>query len=84
MRELRILRVLLDWVRDERGADLQGNPARELKAKAGNDARTVLMSQEEETQLLNALRRRKNPDNTFLVQLALTTAMRRSELLSLR
>ena len=84
MRELRILRVLLDWVRDERGADLRGNPARELKAKAGNDARTVLMSQEEETQLLNALRRRKNPDNTFLVQLALTTAMRRSELLSLR
>ena len=41
MRELRILRVLLDWVRDERGADLRGNPARELKAKAGNDARTV-------------------------------------------
>ena len=84
MRELRILRVLLDWVRDERGADLRSNPARELKAKAGNDARTVLMSQEEETQLLNALRRRKNPDNSFLMQLALTAAMRRSELLSLR
>ena len=84
MRELRVLRVLLDWARDERGANLSGNPARELKAKAGNDARVAFLSRENEKQLIKALNRRKNPDNAFLVQLALTTAMRRSELLALR
>ena len=84
MRELRVLRVLLDWARDERGANLSGNPARELKAKAGNDARVAFLSRENEKQLIKALNRRKNPDNAFLVQLALTTPMRRSELLALR
>ena len=84
MRELRVLRVLLDWARDERGADLQGNPARELRVKAGSDARVAFLSQEEEKKLLNALEQRKNPDNAFLVRLALTTTMRRSELLELR
>jgi integrase len=84
MRELRVLRVLLDWARDERGAELHGNPARELKVKAGSDSRVAFLSREEERKLLQALERRKNPDNAFLVQLALTTAMRRSELLALR
>lgn len=84
MRELRILRVLLDWARDEQGADLQGNPARELKVKAGSDARVAFLSREQEKKLLKALEQRKNPDNAFLVRLALTTAMRRSELLALR
>ena len=84
MRELRILRVLLDWAKDEQGADLQGNPARELKVKAGNDARVAFLSREQEKKLLQALEQRKNPDNAFLVRLALSTAMRRSELLELR
>jgi integrase len=84
MRELRILRVLLDWARDEQGADLQGNPARELRVKAGSDARVAFLSHEQEKKLLQALEQRKNPDNAFLVRLALTTAMRRSELLGLR
>ena len=84
MRELRVLRVLLDWARDERGADLQGNPARELRVKAGSDARVAFLSQEEEKKFLMALEQRKNADNAFLVRLALTTAMRRSELLELR
>ena len=84
MRELRILRVLLDWVRTEQGAEVNGNPARELKVKAGSDGRVAFLSAEEEGRLLAALSRRKNPDNAFLVRLALTTAMRRSELLGLR
>lgn len=84
MRELRVLRVLLDWARDEQGADLQGNPARELKVKAASDGRIAFLSAEQEKQLLQALARRKNPENAFLVRLALTTAMRRSELLALR
>jgi len=84
MRELRILRVLLDWAKDEQGADLQGNPARELRVKAGSDARVAFLSREQEKKLLQALEQRKNPDNAFLVRLALTTAMRRSELLELR
>lgn len=84
MRELRILRVLLDWARDEQGAELQGNPARQLRVKAGNDARIVFLSHEQERRLMQALEKRKNPDNAFLVRLALTTAMRRSELLELQ
>lgn len=39
MRELRILRVLLDWAKDEQGCLLQSNPARELKVRGTNDAR---------------------------------------------
>jgi len=31
MRELRILRILIDWARDERGAEIKGNPARHLR-----------------------------------------------------
>jgi len=84
MRELRILRVLLDWAREEQGADLRGNPARELRVKAGSDARVAFLSREQEQKLLQALEQRKNPDNAFLVRLALATAMRRSELLELR
>ena len=33
MRELRVLRVLLDWAKDELGCDLKHNPARELKVR---------------------------------------------------
>lgn len=84
MRELRVLRVLLDWARDERGANLSGNPTRKLKAKADKHARVAFLSQGNGAQLIKTLNRRKNPDNAFLVQLALTTAMRRSELLALR
>ena len=33
MRELRILRVLIDWARDERGAEIKDNPARHLRVR---------------------------------------------------
>ena len=38
MRELRNLRVLLDWCREERGAQLRGNPARGLRVKGQGEA----------------------------------------------
>ena len=43
MRELRILRVLIDWVRDERGAEIKDNPARNLRVRGTGDARAPAM-----------------------------------------
>ena len=84
MRELRILRVLLDWAKDELGCELIDNPARELKVRGTSDARIPHLSQEEEKRLLQELSHCRNPEHKRLVQLALATAMRRSELLSLK
>ena len=39
MRELRILRVLIDWARDERGVEIKDNPARNLRVRGTGDAR---------------------------------------------
>ena len=39
MRELRILRVLIDWAKDERGAEIKDNPARHLRVRGTGDAR---------------------------------------------
>ena len=84
MRELRILRVLLDWAKDELGCELRTNPARELRVKGGSDARIPYLTKEEENHLLKALNQNRNPEHKKLTQLALATGMRRSELLSLR
>ena len=46
MRELRILRVLIDWARDERGADIKDNPARYLKVKGTGDSRAPFFTDE--------------------------------------
>ena len=48
MRELRILRVLLDWARDERGAEIKDNPARHLRVRGTGDARTPFLTNEDE------------------------------------
>ncbi len=84
MRELRILRVLLDWAKDEQGCLIQSNPARELKVRGTNDARIPHLTKKQEQDLLQQLAQSKNQNHLRLTQLALVTGMRRSELLSIK
>ncbi len=84
MRELRILRVLLDWAKDELGCQLNSNPARELKIRRGSDVRAPFITSSQKKKLLTALGQSRNPNHKRLTLLALTTCMRRSELLGLR
>ena len=83
MRELRILRVLIDWVRDERGAEIKDNPARNLRVRGTGDARAPFFTDQDEKRLLYELSQMSNPNHLRLTKLALTTGFRRSELLSL-
>ena len=84
MRKLRILRVLLDWSKDELGCLLQSNPARDLKVRGTNDARIPHLTKKQEQDLLKQLAQAKNPNHLRLTQLALATGMRRSEILSMK
>jgi len=83
MRELRILRVLIDWARDERGAEIKDNPARQRRVRGTGDARAPFFTDEDEKKLLYELSQMSNPNHLRLTKLALTTGFRRSELLSL-
>jgi integrase len=83
MRELRILRVLIDWVRDERGAEIKDNPARHLRVRGTGDARAPFFTNEDEKRLLFELSQMSNKNHLRLTKLALATGFRRSELLSL-
>ena len=83
MRELRILRVLIDWARDERGAEIKDNPARHLRVRGTGDARSPFFNNEDEKRLLFELSQMSNPNHLRLTKLALATGFRRSELLSL-
>ena len=83
MRELRILRVLIDWARDERGAAIKDNPARHLRVRGTGDARAPFFTNEDEKRLIFELSQMSNPNHLRLTKLALTTGFRRSELQSL-
>lgn len=83
MRELRILRVLIDWARDERGAEIKDNPARQLRVRGTGDARAPFFTDQDEKRLLHELSEMSNPNHLRLTKLALITGFRRSELLSL-
>ena len=83
MRELRILRVLIDWARDERGAEIKGNPARNLRVRGTGDARAPFFTDQDEKRLLYELSQMSNPNHLRLTKLALATGFRRSELLNL-
>ena len=83
MRELRVLRVLIEWARDERGAEIKDNPARHLRVRGTGDARTLFFNNEDEKKLLNELGKLTDKNHLLLTQLALATGFRRSELLSL-
>jgi len=83
MRELRILRVLIDWARDERGAEIKDNPARHLRVRGTGDARAPFFTDQDEKRLLYELSQMSNKNHLRLTKLALATGFRRSELLSL-
>ncbi len=83
MRELRILRVLIDWARDERGAEIKDNPARYLRVRGTGDARAPFFTDQDEKRLLFELSQMSNKNHLRLTKLALATGFRRSELLSL-
>jgi len=83
MRELRILRVLIDWARDERGTEIKDNPARNLRGRGTGDARAPFFTDQDEQRLLFELSQMSNPNHLRLTKLALATGFRRSELLSL-
>ena len=84
MRELRVLRVLLDWAKDELDCQLRSNPARALKVRGTSDARSPFITPSQQKSLLIALDQSRNPNHKRLTQLALATGMRRSEPLSLK
>ena len=83
MRELRILRVLLDWARDGRGAEIKDNLARHLSVRGTGEARALFFTYEDQKRLLNQLSQMSNKNHLRLTKLALVTSFRRSELLSL-
>ena len=83
MRELRILRVLIDWVRDERGVEIKDNPARHLRVRGTGDARAPFFTDQDEKKLLYELSQMSNKNHLRLTKLALATGFRRSELLNL-
>jgi len=48
---------LIDWARDERGAEIKDNPARHLRVRGTGDARTPFFTDQDEQRLfLNCLR----------------------------
>ena len=74
---------MIDWARDERGAEIKDNPARQLRVRGKGDARAPFLTNEDEKRLLFELSQMSNPNHLRLTKLALTTGFRRSELLSL-
>ena len=77
------MRVLIDWAKDERGAEIKDNPARYLRVKGTGDARSPFFTDEDKKRLLYELSQMSNKNHLRLTKLALTSGFRRSELLSL-
>lgn len=82
-RVFNLLRPMIDLARDEWGAGFEGNPARKVTVRVGDDSRQGRLTEAKMQALLQALARKRNPEIVRAVELALETAMRRSELLSL-
>lgn len=82
-RVFNLLRPMIDVARDEWGAPFDGNPARKVTVRVGDDSRQGRLTAEQMQALLAALAKKRNPEIVRAVELALETAMRRSELLSL-
>ena len=82
-RAFNLIRPMLDIARTDWGCPIEGNPAREVTVRVGDDAREGRLSQAQMDAFLAAVRRRKNPEVVRAVELALETTMRRSELLAL-
>ncbi|OAN52946.1 hypothetical protein A6A05_10320 [Magnetospirillum moscoviense] len=81
-REINLLHAVLESVR--RRVGLVDNPVSHVRRPKVNDERDVRLALDEEAQLLFALDATRNPWIKPFVIVALETAMRRGELLSLR
>ncbi|TAN46581.1 MAG: site-specific integrase [Rhodospirillales bacterium] len=81
-REINLLHAVLESVR--RRVGLIDNPVSHVRRPKVNDERDVRLSADEEVQLLAALDATRNPWIKPFVIVALETAMRRGELLSLQ
>ncbi len=81
-REINLLHAVLESVR--RRVGLIENPLAHVRRPTVMDERTVRLPPEDETKLMAALDDARNPWLKPLVVVALETAMRRSEILSLR
>jgi integrase len=80
-RELNLLHAVIENVR--KGLALQENPISDVKRPRVSDRRDTRFQADEEDRLMEALMRCRNPWVVPAVILAIETAMRRSELLSL-
>lgn len=81
--ELALLSQLFETARKEWGMESLGNPVRNIKAPAGSKQRDRRLQDEEEEYLLTALAKGRNPAACGIVEFALETAMRQSEILGL-
>lgn len=81
-REINLFHAVLESVR--RRVGLVDNPVSHVRRPTVNDERSVRLPPEDETKLLEALESTRNPWIKPFVIVALETAMRRSEILSLR
>ena len=82
-RAFNLLKPLIDIARDEWGAPFNGNPARGVTVRVGDDSRQGRLHADQMDRFLALLRRGPNQEAVRVVELALETAMRRSELLKL-
>ncbi len=78
-----LLKPVIDIAREEWGAPFNGNPARGVTVRVGDDSRRGRLSPLLMGRFLALLRRGPNSEVARAVELALETAMRRSELLKL-
>ncbi len=78
-----LLKPLIDIARDDWGAAFNGNPARQVTVRVGDDSRQGRLTPSQMAHFLTLLRQEPNREVVRAVELALETAMRRSELLNL-
>jgi integrase len=82
-RELSLLRTAIEVARREWGVELRDNPVDKVRRPVARDARDRRLSKEEWRRLETALWLTRNKEVEPFVRLALETALRRGELLSL-
>lgn len=83
-REFSTLHHLFEVARNEWGAHPSRNPLTGLRIGKPSPSRERRLRNGEEQRLLQSASRCRNPQIAIIIQLAIETAMRRSELLSLR
>jgi integrase len=82
-RELSLLRTAIEVARREWGVELRQNPVDRVKRPVARDARDRRLSADEWRRLQKAAHHTRNKEVEPFVRLALETALRRGELLSL-